>query len=74
MGRLSIAATRGGIATLRPPMSKASQPRTCRLALEDGTVFRGQSFGLCTDGASAGGEVVFNTAMCGYQEAITDPS
>jgi carbamoyl-phosphate synthase small subunit len=46
----------------------------CRLALEDGTVFQGRAFGLCTDGAAAGGEVVFNTAMCGYQEAITDPS
>ena len=46
----------------------------CRLALEDGTVFQGRSFGLCTDGATVGGEVVFNTAMCGYQEAITDPS
>jgi carbamoyl-phosphate synthase small subunit len=46
----------------------------CRLALEDGTVFTGTAFGLCTDGAEQGGEVVFNTAMCGYQEAITDPS
>jgi carbamoyl-phosphate synthase small subunit len=54
------------------PTSKAAP--ACRLALEDGTVFRGRSFGFCTDGASAGGEVVFNTAMCGYQEAITDPS
>ena len=55
-------------------MSNPNQPRSCRLALEDGTVFAGHPFGLCTDGASAGGEVVFNTAMCGYQEAITDPS
>ena len=46
----------------------------CRLALEDGTVFRGRAFGLCTDGAVSGGEVVFNTAMCGYQEALTDAS
>ncbi|MFM8817953.1 MAG: carbamoyl-phosphate synthase domain-containing protein, partial [Phycisphaerales bacterium] len=46
----------------------------CRLALEDGTVFTGSAFGLCTDGAEQGGEVVFNTAMCGYQEALTDPS
>ena len=55
-------------------MSNSTQPRTCRLALEDGTVFAGHPFGLCSAGASAGGEVVFNTAMCGYQEAITDPS
>jgi carbamoyl-phosphate synthase small subunit len=39
--------------------------------LEDGTVFRGVSIGA--DGCSAG-EVVFNTAMTGYQEILTDPS
>jgi carbamoyl-phosphate synthase small subunit len=44
---------------------------TARLALEDGTVFHGRAFGAAI---SAGGEVVFNTAMCGYQEALTDPS
>ena len=41
------------------------------LALADGTVFRGQSIGA--DGL-ASGEVVFNTAMTGYQEILTDPS
>jgi carbamoyl-phosphate synthase small subunit len=41
------------------------------LALADGTVFRGQAIGA--KGASAG-EVVFNTAMTGYQEILTDPS
>ena len=41
------------------------------LALEDGTVFRGVSVGA--DGLSVG-EVVFNTAMTGYQEVLTDPS
>ncbi|MGD8977825.1 MAG: carbamoyl-phosphate synthase domain-containing protein, partial [Gammaproteobacteria bacterium] len=41
------------------------------LALEDGTVFHGESAGA--DG-SAVGEVVFNTAMTGYQEILTDPS
>ena len=41
------------------------------LALEDGTVFHGISFGSSRD---AGGEVVFNTSMTGYQEIITDPS
>jgi carbamoyl-phosphate synthase small subunit len=55
-------------------MSTTEDRRTCRLALEDGTVFTGHAFGLCTDGVSSGGEVVFNTAMCGYQEALTDPS
>jgi len=41
------------------------------LALEDGTLFRGRSIGSA--GQSVG-EVVFNTAMTGYQEIITDPS
>ena len=41
------------------------------LALADGTVFRGESIGA--DGVSVG-EVVFNTAMTGYQEILTDPS
>lgn len=43
-----------------------------RLALEDGSVFRGFAFGA--RGVDSEGEVVFNTAHCGYQEAITDPS
>jgi carbamoyl-phosphate synthase small subunit len=41
------------------------------LALEDGTVFRGVSVGAP---GSTAGEVVFNTAMTGYQEILTDPS
>jgi carbamoyl-phosphate synthase small subunit len=41
------------------------------LALEDGTVFRGYGFGAATDQA---GELVFNTAITGYQEVLTDPS
>ena len=45
--------------------------QTAVLALEDGTVFRGTSIGA--DGR-ASGEVVFNTAMTGYQEILTDPS
>ncbi len=41
------------------------------LVLADGTVFRGRSIGAST---SRVGEVVFNTAMTGYQEILTDPS
>ncbi|MGQ0585988.1 MAG: glutamine-hydrolyzing carbamoyl-phosphate synthase small subunit [Gammaproteobacteria bacterium] len=41
------------------------------LALADGSIFEGVSIGV--DGATAG-EVVFNTAMTGYQEILTDPS
>jgi carbamoyl-phosphate synthase small subunit len=50
------------IADSRPP---------ALLALADGTVFRGRSIGAT---GSAVGEVVFNTAMTGYQEILTDPS
>ena len=41
------------------------------LALADGTVFQGQSIGARGESS---GEVVFNTAMTGYQEILTDPS
>src|SRR5438093_9183447 len=41
------------------------------LALEDGAFFEGRSFGRLGEAA---GEVVFNTALCGYQEVLTDPS
>ena len=61
--------------------------REARLILSDGTVFNGWSFGYAGvprqtgDGLLAGGknfdvvgEVVFNTAMMGYPESLTDPS
>ena len=41
------------------------------LALEDGSIFHGRSIGA---GGDTTGEVVFNTAMTGYQEILTDPS
>ncbi len=41
------------------------------IALEDGTIFEGQSF---TGAGEAVGEIVFNTSMSGYQEVLTDPS
>ena len=41
------------------------------LALEDGSVFKGKALGM--QGVTSG-EVVFNTAMTGYQEILTDPS
>ena len=50
-------------------MSAAHVPAI--LALADGTVFRGRAIGA--ESASSG-EVVFNTAMTGYQEILTDPS
>ena len=45
--------------------------KSALLILEDGTLFRGKSIGA--DGQTVG-EVVFNTAMTGYQEILTDPS
>ena len=45
--------------------------RTAILALEDGSIFHGIAIGC--DGETSG-EVVFNTAMTGYQEILTDPS
>ena len=50
---------------------KGRKIKPALLALEDGRVFRGASFGADSD---AEGELVFNTAMTGYQEVLTDPS
>jgi carbamoyl-phosphate synthase small subunit len=47
------------------------ETRNIRLQLEDGTEFYGKSFGY---EKSVSGEVVFNTAMTGYPESLTDPS
>ena len=44
---------------------------SARLALADGSVFEGRAVGAS---GTAGGEVVFNTSMTGYQEMLTDPS
>ena len=52
-------------AALFPPVSPAL------LALADGTLFRGRAIGAA---GMTVGEVVFNTAMTGYQEILTDPS
>ncbi|MCX7725780.1 MAG: carbamoyl-phosphate synthase small subunit, partial [Chitinispirillaceae bacterium] len=41
------------------------------VALEDGTIFEGDSFGATGESV---GEVVFNTSITGYQEILTDPS
>src|SRR6187401_1569242 len=45
--------------------------KVAKLALEDGTVFSGASFG---SSGEVDGEVCFNTSMTGYQEILTDPS
>jgi len=48
-----------------------SKGREAIMALADGRIFRGRAFGAIGE---AVGEVVFNTAMTGYQEVLTDPS
>jgi carbamoyl-phosphate synthase small subunit len=53
----------------KEPLMKSAQKAL--LALEDGAVFEGWSFGFLGEKA---GEVVFNTSMTGYQEILTDPS
>src|ERR1700676_1078104 len=55
------------------PLPRKEQPELnpATLALEDGSVFEGQSFGAP---AERSGEVVFNTSLTGYQEVFTDPS
>ncbi len=50
--------------------SKSEKPTAC-LALADGTVFFGRGFGATGETVA---ELVFNTAMTGYQEIMTDPS
>src|SRR5256886_15483969 len=49
----------------------STSERVAKLALEDGTVFTGKSFGAA---GTSEGEVVFNTSMTGSQETLTDPS
>ena len=48
--------------------------RDAALVLADGSTFEGEWFGAEPAGGVATGEVVFNTALTGYQEIITDPS
>jgi carbamoyl-phosphate synthase small subunit len=48
--------------------------REALLVLADGTAFEGEALGAEAPGGVATGEVVFNTALTGYQEIITDPS
>jgi carbamoyl-phosphate synthase small subunit len=51
--------------------SRAALQLSARLALADGTIYRGSAFGAAGIGI---GEVCFNTSMMGYQEILTDPS
>jgi carbamoylphosphate synthase small subunit len=55
----------------KPSPSAGDRQQNIQLLLQDGTIFSGQSFGYRK---SLSGEVVFNTAMSGYPESLTDPS
>ncbi|MGH9043819.1 MAG: carbamoyl-phosphate synthase domain-containing protein, partial [Acidimicrobiales bacterium] len=48
--------------------------REAFLVLADGTTFEGEAAGALEEMEVASGELVFNTAMSGYQEVVTDPS
>lgn len=56
------------------PVARPIDRPVGRLALADGSVFTGRAFGAVSRGILAEAEVVFNTAMSGYQESLTDPS
>ncbi len=56
------------------PPSASPATRIGRLALADGTVLSGRAFGATGQKIVRAAEVVFNTAMTGYQESLTDPS
>src|SRR6516164_4166677 len=66
---LRSAATRFLLSSIRG--SRMNAPVARKLLLEDGTEMSGRAFGAA---GSVGGEVVFNTGMAGYVEALTDPS
>lgn len=63
------ALTFGGYIDTMP--TPASPPLKALLALEDGRIFEGRSFGTV---GTCVGEICFNTSMTGYQEVLTDPS
>jgi carbamoyl-phosphate synthase small subunit len=65
LSRRRLAGPRGGRGT------GGSALMRCKLALENGCIFAGQAFGAA---GTRAGEVVFNTALTGYQEVFTDPS
>ena len=54
--------------------ANGSAPIAAVLVLSDGTLFEGEHIGATPEAGFVSGEVVFNTALTGYQEVITDPS
>ena len=58
----------------RPDVGTSNNTDIARLALADGSVYTGTAFGAVGRAIVARAEVVFNTALTGYQESLTDPS
>ena len=56
------------------PRLRGHSMTTSLLVLADGETFEGEAVGHVPDGGVTAGEVVFNTALAGYQEIVTDPS
>jgi carbamoyl-phosphate synthase small subunit len=56
------------------PHQSTTAPVPSALVLADGSTFEGEHLGAPAAGRPASGEVVFNTALSGYQEILTDPS
>jgi len=56
------------------PQRQPTQRQPALLVMADGQVFEGEAAGAVAPGGFATGELVFNTAMSGYQEVLTDPS
>lgn len=69
--RFSFSSHDDSVALTATVCSETPVRKSAILVLEDGSVFRGTSIGMDGQGV---GEVVFNTAMTGYQEILTDPS
>lgn len=66
-----MGSTVSGVAEKMPALVPEKKAQRARLVLEDGSVFCGVFVGFP---ATVSGEVVFNTGMVGYPEALTDPS
>ncbi len=69
--KVSANESNGSLSTSLGAVDARWQAKKAVLRLQDGTEFEGRSFG---HDASVAGEVVFNTAMTGYPESMTDPS
>ncbi len=68
--KVSANESNGSLSTSLGAVDARWQAKKAVLRLQDGTEFEGRSFG---HDASVAGEVVFNTAMTGYPESMTDP-